>query len=267
MFALRLNQEKSYFKGFTSKFQGIAEAESEAEQSVRMDSLPLEKDKPSKKGEAADDAKQEKDALDESGSGDDDDSSDSSDNDEKKDDDQSDAKASSQENSEKEEAPEDDEGEDENSEKNKSEVNINNYFGPDGLLRDLKQFTREESYRQPQQPEVLKTKSKWRKLEILKMFDQIKAQCYLFNYIADDYNQLLSKLWGLVEVLPSSIKFLILWLPKGAAKVDLFWAKRIQEAVCRKKSERLQTIVLFIRFEDRKRLVNQFWGVSSEGLH
>jgi hypothetical protein len=31
MFALRLNQEKSYFKGFTSKFQGIAEAESEAE--------------------------------------------------------------------------------------------------------------------------------------------------------------------------------------------------------------------------------------------
>lgn len=38
-------------------------------------------------------------------------------------------------------------------------------------MRDLKQFTREESYRQPQQPEVLKTKSKWRKLEILKMFD------------------------------------------------------------------------------------------------
>jgi len=49
-----LNQEKSYFKGFTLKFKGIAEAESEQEQSVRMDSIPNEKDKskPKKAGEA-----------------------------------------------------------------------------------------------------------------------------------------------------------------------------------------------------------------------
>ena len=73
---------------------------------------------------------------------------------------------------------------------------------------------------------------------------------------------LLRKLWSLVDVFPSSLKFLILWLPKGAAKVDLFWAKQIQEAVCRRKNNRLQTIVLFIKSDDRKKLVNQFWGVG-----
>ena len=254
MFALRLNQEKSYFKGFTSKFQGIAEAESEAEQSVRLDAPPSTEVEKQKTKKSTEEAKVEKEGSEESESGDDESSS-SDQKSETKENEFSDGKASSQDEEEKEE-------EDEEEAEPKPEVNINSFYSPDGILRDPIQQMREETYKQPLQPEILKTVSKWRKLEILKIFEATKAQCYLFNFIAEDYTALLRKLWALVDVFPSSLKFLILWLPKGEAKVDLFWAKRIQEAVCRRKSSRLQTLVLFIRSEDRKRLVNQFWGVG-----
>lgn len=42
VFTTRLNQEKTYFKGFAAKFEGIAEMESAEEQSVRLDTVPDE---------------------------------------------------------------------------------------------------------------------------------------------------------------------------------------------------------------------------------
>jgi hypothetical protein len=43
-------------------------------------------------------------------------------------------------------------------------------------------------FRVPQVAEVIKSKIKWRKLEIRKMFDANKTQVFLFNFIAEDYN-------------------------------------------------------------------------------
>jgi len=82
-------------------------------------------------------------------------------------------------------------------------------------------------FRVPLIADVIKSKIKWRKLEIRKLFDANKTQVLLFNFIAEDYNQLLKRLVGLVGIFPSSLKFIIVYLPKGAQNVDLFYARRI----------------------------------------
>jgi len=69
-------------------------------------------------------------------------------------------------------------------------------------------------------------------------------------------------------VFPPSLKFLILYLPDGATHVDLYFAKKIQDLVSKKKTEDFETCILFIRYEDHKKLINSFWSISkfNEGL-
>lgn len=50
MFVNRLNQEKSFFKGFSTRFEGIAEAESMDEQSERQDTQIKESEGIQKQG-------------------------------------------------------------------------------------------------------------------------------------------------------------------------------------------------------------------------
>lgn len=47
----------------------------------------------------------------------------------------------------------------------------------------------------------------------------------------------------------------------------MYYARRIQETVCRQKKEDLEVCILFIGHEDYKKLINQFWSISkTEGL-
>lgn len=104
---------------------------------------------------------------------------------------------------------------------------LDQFMGEDGILRDDTQREREENYKQPERPTTIKTKQKWRKLEIRKLMAQNQLQVILFNFIADDYRQLLRKLLNLVPHFPTSLKFIIVHLPANATTVDLYYARKI----------------------------------------
>lgn len=80
---------------------------------------------------------------------------------------------------------------------------------------------------------MIRSQQKWRKLEIRKFLHNNSTQVLVFNYICDDYKQLLRKLVALVPMFPTSLKFLIVYLPVGATAVDLYYSRRIQEIVAR----------------------------------
>lgn len=49
-------------------------------------------------------------------------------------------------------------------------MDINNYFGEDGLLRNEQQRQLESNYRIPEKPSIITSLKQWRKLEIKKIF-------------------------------------------------------------------------------------------------
>lgn len=51
--------------------------------------------------------------------------------------------------------------------------------------------------------------------------------CFIFNFVAQSYKELLRKMVGLVSIFPESLLYLILYLPEGATNVDLYYATRI----------------------------------------
>ena len=53
------------------------------------------------------------------------------------------------------------------------------------------------------------------------------AQALLVNYVAEDYRFLLKKIFGLLSIIPASLKTLIVPLPRGCSYVDQYYAKRI----------------------------------------
>ena len=71
----------------------------------------------------------------------------------------------------------------------------------------------------------MKTKMKMQKIPVKEKLDT--AQCLLVNFIADDYKLLLKKIISLMPIIPSSLRMLIVPLPKGASYVDQYFAKRI----------------------------------------
>jgi hypothetical protein len=62
-------------------------------------------------------------------------------------------------------------------------------------------------------------------LEIKKLLEG--ASCFVFNFIAQSYKELLRKLVGLITIFPETLLYLILYLPRGATNVDLYYATRI----------------------------------------
>lgn len=174
LFTNRLNQEKSYFKGFAGKYEGIAEAEALDEQSVRQDTeraAEETKEKTIEQKEVMSKGSQ----SDNSDSNDDDDSSDSDKNSQNK------AADVNSQNKEGEDAEDDEEAEDLEAIEAAEEAarfaarpendvnNINNYYGADGILRNEAQREKEDNYRMAEKPLVVKSLKKWRKLEIRKL--------------------------------------------------------------------------------------------------
>jgi len=72
-------------------------------------------------------------------------------------------------------------------------------------------------------------KDKIKKLVLKKMLEG--TSCFIFNFIAQSYKELLKKLIGLITVFPESLQCLILHLPAGSTSVDQYYATRIQQMV------------------------------------
>jgi hypothetical protein len=151
--------------------------------------------------------------------------------------------------------------------KNKEELNIHNYMGADGILRSQSQREKEALYKEPEKPTLVGSGSRWRRLEVRRVFDNFKEEVALFNFVAEDYRGLLKKLLPLVPFFPNTLRFLIVSLPSHATSVDLYYARMIQASVARQGRDELETTILFITHEDHKKLVNQFWVMhKTEGL-
>ena len=110
-----------------------------------------------------------------------------------------------------------------------------------GILVDRVQLEKEQQYVVPTEPEM-KSKAKIQKIPVKEKFEG--AQCLLVNYIADDYKLLLKKIISLMPIIPSSLRMLIVPLPKGASYVDQYFAKRIQRMASQTEDRVL--LVLFI---------------------
>jgi hypothetical protein len=175
LFANKLNQDKSYFKGFAAKFEGIAEAESVDEMSVVQNQQELQEEQ--RLAEVPHQTKSDGDP-DESNSDEDEEDGDEEDAEKKG------TEADPDLNSGQEDQPEEEayefEQDDElhrEEEERKAELkrladennDINNYYGEDGLLKDQNQKNREESYRMPEKPQAMRSSKAWRKLEIKKI--------------------------------------------------------------------------------------------------
>ena len=93
-----------------------------------------------------------------------------------------------------------------------------------GILVDRAQLEKEQQYVIPVEPDSL-SKRKMEKIAVKAKFEA--AQCLLVNYVADSYKLLLKKIIGLLSLIPSSLRMLIVPLPKGATHVDQYFAKRI----------------------------------------
>jgi len=92
-----------------------------------------------------------------------------------------------------------------------------------------------------------------KKLEIKKILEG--TSCFIFNFIAQSYKELLKKLLGLISIFPETLQSLILYLPLNSTSVDTYFASRIQQMLFARGGES-QTTILFIRHEDRKTLIN-----------
>ena len=58
------------------------------------------------------------------------------------------------------------------------------------------------------------------RLDCVKIFES--AEALVVNYLSGDYNYFLKKLLGLIAVIPSTLRMLIVPLPKGASRVDTY---------------------------------------------
>lgn len=79
-----------------------------------------------------------------------------------------------------------------------------------GILVDEKQLALENSYTPPERPEN-KKKQNLQRLDVTRIFDS--AQALLVNYLHGDYNFFLKKILGLVKIIPSTLRMLIIPLP------------------------------------------------------
>ena len=89
------------------------------------------------------------------------------------------------------------------------------YMNANGILVDAKQLEAERAYVQPTEVE-LKTKYKMMRMPIKNKMEG--AQVLLLNYVESDYRHVLKKLLGLISIVPSGLKAIIVPLPKGATQ-------------------------------------------------
>jgi hypothetical protein len=64
-----------------------------------------------------------------------------------------------------------------------------------------------------------------------------------------DYNFFLKKLLGLIQLVPSTLRMLIVPLPRGASHVDTYYARMIQSIVSFAGEENALLTVMFISWE------------------
>ena len=121
---------------------------------------------------------------------------------------------------------------------------------------DSHQLEKEKAYINPSEPEM-KSRNKMQRLDIRYKLDM--ASAFLVNYVADDYKFLLKKFHSIMSIIPSAVRTLIVPLPKGAATVDQFYAKRIQRLIAGMPDHSL--MVLFITHESHKQLIKHFYRV------
>lgn len=104
----------------------------------------------------------------------------------------------------------------------------------------------------------IKSKFKMQRIEVREKFET--AQALLVNYVAEDYRFLLKKIFGLLSIIPSTLKTLIVPLPKGCAHVDQYYAKRIQRMIGASQEKSL--MILFVTHESHRQLIRNFYKVG-----
>lgn len=131
------------------------------------------------------------------------------------------------------------------------------HMNANGILVDRAQLEKEQQYVIPVELDTL-SKRKMEKIAVKAKFEV--AQCLLVNYVADSYKLLLKKIIGLLSLIPSSLRMLIVPLPKGATHVDQYFAKRIQRIVSQTDDQAL--LVMFIPHESHKAVIKNFYKVT-----
>lgn len=84
------------------------------------------------------------------------------------------------------------------------------YTNKAGILVDERQLEQENAYMPSERPDNRK-KNSIQRMDCMRIFDS--AQALLVNYLHGDYNFFLKKLLGLISVIPSSLRMLIVPLP------------------------------------------------------
>ena len=131
---------------------------------------------------------------------------------------------------------------------NRREIDLEAHFmNANGIMVDEDQLAKEKAYVIPTDSEA-KTKYKIQRLDVRQKFDA--AQALLVNYVADDYRFLLKKMLNLLSIVPSTLKCLIIPLPKSCTYIDQYFAKRIQRMVASLPD--LSMMILFVTHESHR---------------
>jgi hypothetical protein len=132
-----------------------------------------------------------------------------------------------------------------------------------GILVDDEQLAQEQTYSQPEKPEVKKRTSLAR-LDCAKVFEFAKV--LMVNYMHDDYKFFLKKLESLLELVSSKLRLLIVPLPRGATHVDTYLAKTIQSLCTLDVFEKKQLAVMFINHESHQTVLRHFYKVDNDSV-